>query len=250
MLHVKNRKSVSKWWSGKSSQRGFTLIELLVVIAIIAILASILFPVFARARENARRSSCSSNLKQLGLGFMQYSQDYDEKFPPLRTVGQEGWATSIQPYIKSWQLFYCPSVSGNYNGTPGIVHYSYNVFLGFDGANIIGRSVAELQQTSLTVLLLDSVEAYGTNGDSGCGGALDCAFYAPGLATFQHGAYDPTIKASGTTTRHLDGQNFAFADGHVKWYRGTPDGKSTAVYSWNTPFSVSGNNPTMNLSKP
>src|SRR5687768_5924591 len=61
--------------------KGFTLIELLVVIAIIAILAAILFPVFARARENARRSSCQSNLKQIGLGFAQYTQDYDEKMP-------------------------------------------------------------------------------------------------------------------------------------------------------------------------
>ena len=109
---------------------GFTLIELLVVIAIIAILASILFPVFGRARENARRSSCQSNLKQIGLGVMQYIQDYDEKYPiwdeqngaapgafiPANqnnyydgfwTYGN--WRYYIQPYIKSTQLFTCPS---------------------------------------------------------------------------------------------------------------------------------------------
>ena len=82
---------------------GFTLIELLVVIAIIAILAAILFPVFARARENARRSSCQSNMKQIGLGFMQYTQDYDEQYPANRynsacpTSAVFGWGTVLQP---------------------------------------------------------------------------------------------------------------------------------------------------------
>ena len=101
----------------------FTLIELLVVIAIIAILAAILFPVFARARENARRSSCQSNLKQIALGIKQYTQDYDEKFPYAANTdsttstiaggpagpGPIGWADGIQPYVKSIQLLQCPS---------------------------------------------------------------------------------------------------------------------------------------------
>lgn len=90
--------------------KGFTLIELLVVIAIIAILAAILFPVFARARENARRSSCQSNLKQIGLGLVQYSQDYDEMF---LNAGNDGgaliWGDLVQPYIKSIQVMECPS---------------------------------------------------------------------------------------------------------------------------------------------
>src|ERR1044072_5575796 len=97
-------------------KRGFTLIELLVVIAIIAILASILFPVFGRARENARRSSCQSDLKQLGLGVSQYNQDYDGPFPmaavvpPWDSNGEnKNWPITLSPYLKSLQVFMCPS---------------------------------------------------------------------------------------------------------------------------------------------
>src|SRR5687767_1380710 len=95
----------------RRTKSAFTLIELLVVIAIIALLAAILFPVFARARENARRASCQSNLKQIGLGAMQYSQDYDEKIlPAIRgNNSNEAWPSLLQPYVKSTQLFSCPS---------------------------------------------------------------------------------------------------------------------------------------------
>ena len=125
-----------------TKHRGFTLIELLVVIAIIAILAAILFPVFARARENARRTSCMSNLKQIGLGIMQYNQDYDERYPMWVEMGnscnatddagkpcrkfsvipgndaggvawgngyKKTWMDFVYPYIKSTQVFVCPS---------------------------------------------------------------------------------------------------------------------------------------------
>lgn len=93
---------------GAAIYKGFTLIELLVVIAIIAILAAILFPVFARARENARRSSCMSNLRQVNMGFMQYAQDYDEQFP-FSKVADCYWTVSIMPYVKSMQVYRCPS---------------------------------------------------------------------------------------------------------------------------------------------
>src|SRR5580658_7657312 len=88
-------------------KKGFTLIELLVVIAIIAILAAILFPVFAKAREKARQTACLSNEKQLGLAEMQYTQDYDETFPSTNDYGT-GWAKTIYPYVKSLGVFACP----------------------------------------------------------------------------------------------------------------------------------------------
>ena len=125
----------------------FTLIELLVVIAIIAILAAILFPVFARARENARRSSCQSNLKQIALGLKQYIQDYDEKYPrtgltatantdAAAVAGVEGWANVTQPYLKSLQILQCPSDSGAPSSTPGNQGFSdYWINGNLDGQN-------------------------------------------------------------------------------------------------------------------
>jgi len=92
------------------SRKAFTLIELLVVIAIIAILAAILFPVFAKAREKARQTSCINNCKQLGLAFMQYIQDNDEKFPNSINYGSD-WAQHIYPYVKSTGVYQCPDDS-------------------------------------------------------------------------------------------------------------------------------------------
>jgi prepilin-type N-terminal cleavage/methylation domain-containing protein len=98
-----------------SSRRGFTLIELLVVIAIIAILAAILFPVFAQARESARKASCMSNMKQLGLAVMSYATDYDETYVPAEVFANAGgtlrisWPTLLFPYVKNEGVFVCPS---------------------------------------------------------------------------------------------------------------------------------------------
>jgi prepilin-type N-terminal cleavage/methylation domain-containing protein len=117
---MKNRQYIS----GKCP--GFTLIELLVVIAIIAILAAILFPVFARARENARRTSCLSNLKQIGLALEQYKQDYDSVYPYSRSAGKEWYELYLNPYIKSPQLIVCPSAPKEWP-----VHYAYNFHFGY-----------------------------------------------------------------------------------------------------------------------
>jgi prepilin-type N-terminal cleavage/methylation domain-containing protein len=122
------------------SHKGFTLIELLVVIAIIAILAAILFPVFAKAREKARQTSCQSNLKQIGLGFVQYTNDYDEKFPAA-----VNWASAIYPYEKSTNVFHCPDDTNTANATSSPLSYAVN-------SNLAGNNQAILSSPSVTVL--------------------------------------------------------------------------------------------------
>jgi len=135
---MQNRQGTRKADLRKSTAKGFTLIELLVVIAIIAILAAILFPVFARARENARRSSCQSNEKQIALGFKQYTSDYDEKYP----VADANWPTAINVYTKSVQILRCPSAS---SGAADAIDYLYNSNLGAKRESVI-------QASALTVL--------------------------------------------------------------------------------------------------
>src|SRR5687768_7869258 len=113
-------------------QSAFTLIELLVVIAIIAILAAILFPVFAKAREKARQTSCLSNEKQVGLGFMQYVQDYDETFPVGIKVNGDpryglGWPAAVYAYVKNKAVFFCPSDQIPSAGNGDLLSYNYNM---------------------------------------------------------------------------------------------------------------------------
>jgi prepilin-type N-terminal cleavage/methylation domain-containing protein/prepilin-type processing-associated H-X9-DG protein len=189
------------------SRKGFTLIELLVVIAIIAILASILFPVFARARENARRSSCLSNTKQLGLATLQYTQDYDEKLPPSLSSGSgssevDTWFMHIQPYTKSKQLFFCPSdssINQNYQLAGANLSYGWNfVYLTLAACTPMdygcgGVSLASINQVSETILLAD-------RSDGGFQYVISWDGYPP-------------------SARHLEGTNVAFVDGHSKWFK-------------------------------
>jgi prepilin-type N-terminal cleavage/methylation domain-containing protein/prepilin-type processing-associated H-X9-DG protein len=189
-------------------RKAFTLIELLVVIAIIAILAAILFPVFARARENARRASCMSNLKQISLGFMQYTQDYDERYPmnfTLPTYTNFYYAT-VSPYLKSTQIWSCPSASGPGSIYPGggfkgtdRIDYFYNTNVAGGGpSSTTGtpKSLAAIDSPSEVFLLWDSESQF----------------------TYAN-MYTAETRPGGAagTGRHLEGENYAFADGHVKW---------------------------------
>ena len=246
MHTIKNRLS-----SRTHSHLGFTLIELLVVIAIIAILAAILFPAFARARENARRASCQSNLKQIGLGVLQYTQDYDEKFP-LHNVTPPGgrqltFFGVIQPYLKSTQLYQCPSETTTPDApnlaageTPsekgGYTDYAYNLNLSSYNYSNNGLSMAALTQSSLTVMALDSGYDKNSNGqgrgdswEAGCQGNTQCG-----------GAGALAIFSGGIAQRHLETQNVLLCDGHVKAYKGATVTQSSTIYNGCTPGAVGG----------
>jgi prepilin-type N-terminal cleavage/methylation domain-containing protein/prepilin-type processing-associated H-X9-DG protein len=169
---------------------GFTLIELLVVIAIIAILAAILFPVFARARENARRSSCQSNLKQIALGIKQYLQDYDEKFPlvawNLSSSPYGGWAYIIQPYVKSDQIYQCPSQANRDNvtpsltsDTPGYSDYFYNSNLGYATTSGSCPNVVPYNKQTVSESEIDFSSNVIMIGDGGRGPSDNIANYPP-----------------------------------------------------------------------
>lgn len=208
--------------------KGFTLIELLVVIAIISMLASILFPVFARARENARRASCMSNLKQIGMGMMQYCQDYDEKYPtqsdigpfPYVTTNTQNWIKSVYPYVKSWQLFKCPStidsvVAGSLPGENSTPITNSNTGYAANGLVIQsspsgGRSMAVIPNPAEIVMLSEFYNSYSA--------ALIRPMRSGALTVYINWNYKGA-SSPGFNGLHFEGGNQAFADGHVKWRR-------------------------------
>jgi len=193
-------------------RKGFTLIELLVVIAIIAILAAILFPVFARARENARKTNCQSNLKQLGTASLAYAQDYDECFPRHVRVEISGYSDGIYtggysmlslllPYVKNTEVFSCPSLkptpTWTITGTniKQTTAYVFNWYVVRDDWRY-NKLSADVDHTR--VCLMTEYKNY------------DTAFFG----------YPPPGDNWPITRMpfaHQDGQNFLFMDGHVKW---------------------------------
>jgi len=220
--------------TGKGSRQGFTLIELLIVIAIISILAAILFPVFARARESARRASCLSNMKQIGLAYLMYSQDYDEKLMPafvnVRPNYQwpeNWWPYVLQPYVKSTQVFICPSSEarsfngqsissyavwfiGRKNGAtaiPPVSNLGYNSYI-----RVV--SMADAARPSESMVLWE----YSYCDDPAH--ATACDSYGGNTAVFGSDDYYDVTAYPWTTNhpgRHMEGEDALFVDGHVKW---------------------------------
>ena len=199
---------------------GFTLIELLVVIAIIAILAAILFPVFAKAREKARQASCLSNIKQMGLAAMQYVQDYDEYYPlgyrnsgtneylPVTKVtknpgGWVAWFENLYPYIKNGQVFVCPSFNSvvDYGYNPWLMPRSYTPVAPF--------GLGQVTHPAETIMFYDTY----------AGSSRPCGYpWVVNARTAANCEAKPAADYPGFTyARHNGGCNIAFCDGHGKW---------------------------------
>jgi len=174
-------------------RNAFTWWQVVLILAGLALIAVILFPVFGRKRENARKSYCPSNLKKISLALAQYVQDYDEKYP-LVNSGKQGWVDILQPYLKNKYLFQCPSeYAGDLIGT---TDYYYN-------ARLAGQEQSKLTFMSNTIMNGEGIGNSPTN--------YSLTKFPAGWAT----------DSNSPAQRHLDGANYAFGDGQVKWFKPT-----------------------------
>jgi len=240
----------------RNNFKGFTLIELLVVIAIIAILAAILFPVFAQAREKARQTTCLSNCKQIGLGVMMYLDDYDETYPPARInvtgIGTVGWSYKdlLYSYIKNIKMLYCPSsalkyVASDYQYYPDKMPYAISGNYTAN-INVLGdpsfqpnlfpvKSATSITAPASIIMIYEASQYILGPGDLKNRGAYAC--WLPGTGATGLAA-DASLPSWGTSDynsgRHNTGINIAYADGHAKY------SKSTEV--WNS-IDLTSNNP-------
>lgn len=199
-------------------RKGFTLIELLVVIAIIAILAAILFPVFAKAREKARQATCSSNMKELALAILMYVQDYDEAIVPVYNdnygvPNRYCWFEQTEPYIKNTQIMVCPSGPDTPNNWPKFTLACYYGLVMHhilpEGAAWGTRRLADFSKPAEICMLMEG--SWYTHYcpaaphiHNVCGSGLSCV----------EDLKNPNVYI------HNEGMNMAFWDGHVKWAKG------------------------------
>ena len=167
-----------------------TRLQMLFTLIFLAIVAAVLFPVFARNPPDGRRSTCASNLKQIALGFKQYVQDYDEKHPITTT--EQGWFGALQPYLKSEQIFRCPQEK--VRGQDNLTDYWFN-------RRLAGVSERNIMETTSSFLAGDGEPSDNPN--------VSLQLLPPLWAS----------KAGSPARRHLEGANYAFVDGHVKWLK-------------------------------
>lgn len=246
--------------------RGFTLIELLVVIAIIAILAAILFPVFAQARDKARQASCLSNAKQIGLAVTMYVQDYDETFywqkawDEVVELGAGSWGPSYKsyvrwpfahaPYLKNTEVYKCASdkgspesrgyakAPGGGGGTPWHISYGPNLmmFIGYD-AKATPTTLAKVTRPADKIALAESIVSYG------CCESWNVEYFRGANRAGNENGWDwgafrknvgnakklgITDAQMGSVTRHALGNTIIYADGHAKWTRWNAVGDSNS----------------------
>lgn len=252
-------------------KRAFTLIELLVVIAIISILAAILFPVFARARENARRASCFSNMKQIGLGIMQYAQDYDGHlmqyeisagagndiftYPSGRSSSMQYWYLALDPYIKSWDIYNCPSAddylkyhSGRGRGAGSSTAFAFTYVSNYSrGSTTVyprntpfndsnkgipmgsGALLSAIEDPAGTIVVTEGASVYvnvATN-----------TFPTEEMILARGACDQSTYSARCLRARHFEQMNNLFVDGHVKsmhWKNILGDNSRDKMIHWTT----------------